>query len=132
MFSKPLLTRRCVIPSTGFYEWALVTEREQMSLFDEAKTRSSKKIKLYFRLPDEPMLYMAGIRNTFADANGNPRDSFCILTTNAAHTIARFHERMPVILKKNECEDWIRSDAFMQEVLARKNRPDLECKRVSP
>ena len=134
MFSRPLLTRRCIIPSTGFYEWTYekVAEPEQISLFGEAEKPppgKADKVKLHFRLPGESMLYMAGMIDTFTDADGNPRDSFCILTTESAHTIARFHERMPVILSPGECEDWITSDVFMREVLKRKG-PDLEWRRA--
>ena len=129
-FSKPLLRRRCVIPSTGFYEWAFVKEYEkQMSLFlDIAESKPSPKdpkIKLLFRLPGESMLYMAGMVGTSVDANGAANDCFCILTTVAKHSISRFHERMPVILSAIECEDWITSDTFMREVLAR-DGPDLD------
>ena len=132
MFSAPLLTRRCIVPSTGFYEWTFaVSKREQAPLFGEdEQPPPNKKVKLHFKLPGESMLFMAGMINTFTDADGNPRDSFCILTTEAAHTIARFHERMPVIILPDECEDWIKNDACMREVMARKG-PDLEWKRAS-
>jgi len=138
MFSKPLLTRRCVVPSTGFYEWTMVNVDEpkpvqQMSLFGDTEPEPSKKsskVKLHFRLPGEQMLYMAGILNTFIDENGNRYDSFCILTTESVHTMARFHERMPVILSPDEREEWIKSETFMRQVLARKG-PDLEWKLAS-
>ena len=113
--------------------FAKVAAPEQASLFSEAERPSpskTKKVKLHFRLPGEPMLYMAGMIGTFADADGNPRDSFCILTTEATNTIARFHERMPVIVLSNEREDWINSDTFMREALTRKG-PDLEWRRAS-
>jgi len=129
IFHKPLLTRRCVVPSTGFYEWAFVKAYEQqVSLFTDEEAKpppKSPKIKLHFRRPGTTMLYMAGILNTFKDANGAARDSFCILTTSAKHSIARFHERMPVILSPEECEDWITNNNFMREALAR-DGPDLE------
>jgi len=128
-FNKPLLTRRCVIPSTGFYEWAFVSACDpQISLFAGEKAKPPQKgpkIKLHFRRPGEPMLYMAGMISTFTDATGVAKDSFCILTADAKHSIARFHDRMPVILSPGECENWIISDVFMREVLAR-DGPDLE------
>jgi putative SOS response-associated peptidase YedK len=131
LFSKPLLTRRCVIPSTGFYEWTYTKSFErQTSLFpiaEEPPSPKDPKVKLFFRRPGEVMLYMAGMIGTFTGADGNPCDAFCILTAEAKHSIARFHERMPVILSPDEREDWIGSDAFMREVLAREG-PELEWK----
>lgn len=91
MFKKSLRERRCVVPSTGFYEWS----------------QNGRKIKFRFRLPDEDTLYMAGIYNEF---KGEGR--FVILTTKANVSIADVHNRMPVILQKNMVEDWIHNDDF--------------------
>ena len=129
MFSKPLLTRRCVIPSTGFFEWAYLREPEQqMSLFSMAETMPSpkgRKMKLLFNVPGKAMLYMAGMIDTFTDKDGNHRDAFCILTTAANASMAPFYDRMPVILTERERENWIESETFMREVLGREG-PDLE------
>lgn len=126
IWRKAILTRRCVIPSTGFYEWAYESAVEpaiepQLSLFPVENTPNSKepKVKLLFRRPDGPMLYMAGMINTFADKDGKKKDAFVILTTAANSTMERFHDRMPVILSANEREEWIRNETFMREVLAR-------------
>lgn len=122
MFAKPLLTRRCVVPSTGFYEWTLKSVLEpQLSLFPVEQKPSAKepKIKLYFRSPGESMLYMAGMINTYSDKDGKPKDCFVILTTAANEYMSPFHDRMPVILSKNELEEWISSEAFMRRVLER-------------
>ena len=124
MFSKALLTRRCVVPSTGFYEWAHIRgANPQLSFFtdlpDGKPSPKAPKAKMLFNVPGEQMLYMAGMIDTITDASGKPKDVFCILTTKANHTMAQFHDRMPVVLSRNEREDWISSDAFMREAIAR-------------
>ena len=122
MFSKPLLSRRCVIPSTGFYEWAAASVfGQQISLLPAENTPKAKepKVKLFFRRPDEPMLYMAGMINTFQDKSGKTKNVFVILTTAANASMSPFHDRMPVILSPSELEDWISSETFMRQVLAR-------------
>lgn len=91
MFKKSLHTRRCVVPSTGFYEWS----------------QSGTKTKYRFNLPNDHTLYMAGIFNEF-----NGENKFVILTTNANDSIADVHNRMPIILKKEMTEDWIMSEEF--------------------
>lgn len=91
MFRKSLHNRRCVVPSTGFYEWSQ----------NEAKT------KYRFNLPNDSTLYMAGIFNEFQGEN-----RFVILTTSANNSIADVHNRMPVILPKAMAEDWIMSEDF--------------------
>lgn len=124
IFSIPLLTRRCVIPSTGFYEW--VNEEipnPQLSFFPADTTNSAiqRKVKHLFRRPCEKMLYMAGMMSKFIDKAGKEKDAFVILTTDANASMSPYHDRMPVILSANEREDWISSETFMREVLKRKS-----------
>lgn len=122
MFARPLLTRRCIIPSTGFFEWApQPTAYQQISLLSDMEDIDHKapKTKLLFRCHDEPMLYMAGMMDTFTGKDGKLKDAFVILTTAANASMSPFHDRMPVILRADEREDWLRSDAFMREVLSR-------------
>lgn len=105
-FKRPLLERRCVIPSTGFYEWRHVEGR-------------AKKDKYLLRLPDTKILYMAGMMNSFKDAEGKPYEAFCILTTGANPSVAPVHDRMPVILQPDERERWLTDGEFMVRVLER-------------
>lgn len=84
LFGSSLERRRCVIPSTGFYEW------------------DSEKRKYLFNMPGSQMLYMAGIYNQFDGEN-----RFVILTTEANSSMAEVHIRMPVIIPKDRIKDWI-------------------------
>ena len=122
MFEKPLLTRRCVIPSTGFYEWANVADPDpQLSFFsDDDRKQSAKthKVKFLFCRPNETMLYMAGFMNTYKEQDGSMKDAFVILTTGA-NSYMPIHDRMPVILEAHECEKWISDETFMHKVLTR-------------
>lgn len=86
MFRKSLFTKRCVIPSTGFYEWS----------------HDGKKQKYLFNLPESKALYMAGLYNEF---NGENR--FVILTTDANSSMAEIHNRMPVVLDRDEVQQWV-------------------------
>ena len=88
-FRESLFTRRCVVPTTGFYEW------------------DGSKQKYLFRLPDTNTLYLAGIYNEFS---GERR--FTILTGAANDTIADVHDRMPVILSADDKETWLRDTDF--------------------
>ena len=84
LFGASLASRRCIIPSTGFYEW------------------DAEKKKFLFNMPDSGMLYMAGLYNRF-----DGEDRFVILTTEANGSIAAVHDRMPVIVPKAGIRDWI-------------------------
>ena len=80
-FKDSLLKRRCVIPSTGFYEW------------------DKSKQKYLFNIQGRNALYMAGFYNLFKD---EPR--FIILTTEANSSVSSIHHRMPVVLEKQQIE----------------------------
>jgi len=84
LFRSSLETMRCVIPSTGFYEW------------------DKQKNKHLFNMPDSEMLYMAGLYNRFEDD-----ERFVILTAQANESVAGVHSRMPVILHHNRIKDWL-------------------------
>lgn len=84
LFRPSLETRRCVIPSTGFYEW------------------DKQKNKHLFNMPDSEMLYMAGLYNRFEDGY-----RFVILTAPANESVAGVHSRMPVILHRSRIPDWL-------------------------
>ena len=94
LFKGPMERERCVIPSTGFYEW------------------DGEKHKFLYTLPDAPMLYMAAIHHPF---EGSER--FVILTTGANESVADVHDRMPVILKEEELEDWLNDSRAADAIL---------------
>ena len=95
-FRDSLLNRRCIIPSTGFYEW------------------DKSKRKFLFRLEDTPALYMAGL---FTFHNDEIR--YVILTTEANESIKDVHDRMPLVIPKNEIRTWIMDNEATNELLHR-------------
>lgn len=100
-FRNSILSRRCVIPARSFYEW------------------DAKKNQITFSDPAQQVLFFAGIYNRFA---GKPR--FTILTTAANESVSRFHDRMPVLLSKDELEPWILHDRDFEGYL-KKEMPEL-------
>lgn len=103
-FRKSLLERRCVIPSTGFYEWK----------------QDASKQRYRFNLPESENLYMAGIWNEFKEER-----RFVILTTAANNSMVDIHNRMPVVLQKEKIENWI-IDTDYAMILLNKKQPILD------
>ncbi|MBU5331866.1 SOS response-associated peptidase [Anaerocolumna aminovalerica] len=97
MFQESLISRRCIIPANGFYEW------------------NKNKEKIYFTQPDSDIIYMAGVYNVF-----NEESRFVILTTNANDSILDVHDRMPLILQREELHSWLfdnnRTQDFLKQV----------------
>lgn len=95
-FRDSLISRRCIIPSTGFYEW----DRD--------------KRKIMFRQEGTNALYMAGLYNFYQDEL-----RFVILTTEANESIRDVHHRMPLVIPGNELETWIFDDSYTSHILNR-------------
>lgn len=82
-FKDSLRNWRCVVPTTGYLEWF------------------SDKTKYRFNLPDEPMLYLAGLFRQFDDGY-----RFVILTTEPNDSVKMVHNRMPVIVTADSIVRW--------------------------
>lgn len=105
MFSKITRNHRCLIPAKGFYEW------------DKTKN------KIAFERPDRQVMLLAGIWNTY----GLDR-RFVILTTDANDSMKQIHDRMPLIVEKNEMETWLHDDNSVDFLL---HKQPLELNIVS-
>lgn len=102
-FRESLLSRRCIIPSTGFYEW------------------NSEKKKFLFRMEDTNTLYMAGlymIKPAVSPEYGEEL-RFVILTTEANESMKDIHNRMPVVIPRQEIGTWIMDQKASGEILRR-------------
>ena len=109
MFRKSMETMRCVIPSTGFFEW----------------THDEQKIKYRFRLPNESLLYMAGI---YEVVDGLPH--FVVLTTVANASMQEVHDRMPVVLKPELANGWIKDGTRVDLIINSAKTYALEAVRM--
>lgn len=107
LFADSITKRRCIIPASGFYEW------------DRYKARYR------FTLPENGLILLAGF---FHEEQGVNR--YTILTTEANDSMIRVHERMPVMIGKDEIRQWIYDDAGLSEFLGRK-QPELICEQDS-
>ena len=96
MFRDSVMKRRLIIPASGFYEW----------------NRQKEKVTFTSAVKAQPILYMAGFFNRY----GN-EDRFVILTTGANDSMVDVHERMPLLLKDQELEEWLRDDRRLEEFL---------------
>ncbi len=98
MFAKSMELYRCIVPSTGFYEWA-----------KEEKDGESVKSKYLFNLEGQGMVYMAGLYNK--------DKKFAIITTKANDSMEKIHNRMPLIIQKKYLRDWIFDNEFAYRYL---------------
>ena len=91
-FRDPFKHRRCIIPASGFYEWRKVEEQKQP----------------YFVRPvDSRYFALAGIWDHWRGENGEVINSCAIITTTANTLMREIHDRMPVILGKENLNAWL-------------------------
>lgn len=107
LFAESIARRRCVIPASGFYEWDRYKARYRCTL------------------PGNQLIFLAGFYREEYGAN-----RYTILTTAANDSMIRVHDRMPVMIGRNEIRPWIYDDAKLPEFLGRK-QPELICEQDS-
>lgn len=90
-FNQAFLKRRCLVPADSFYEW----------------TKNPGKTPYRILLKNSPCFSMAGIWEQWKNNDGEVIRSFAILTTQANRLIAPLHDRMPVILHREEERFWL-------------------------
>jgi putative SOS response-associated peptidase YedK len=93
-FRNSFRARRCLIPSSGFYEWKRLDGKKGKQPF-------------YFFLKDKPVFGFAGLWETWKDEEGKELESCTIITTEANSVLATVHDRMPVIIKPEDYQVWL-------------------------
>lgn len=98
-FKKVLVSRRCLIPADGFYEWKKVVLE-----------KVEEKIPYYFHLAGRKIFSFAGLYSLLSDAEGKPIYTYAIITCPPNKVISQVHNRMPVILNKKDEDYWLDPD----------------------
>ncbi|MCX6272978.1 MAG: SOS response-associated peptidase [Bacteroidetes bacterium] len=91
-FKNALKSRRCLIPSDGFYEW---------------RKEGNKKQPFRICMKDEGLYAYAGLWESWKDPSGQTVNTFVIITTRANELVAAIHDRMPVILLPEFEKHWL-------------------------
>lgn len=97
MYRASFKARRCIVPMSGFFEWKT-----------EAASKGGKPVKRPFHITmasGGPMS-VAGIWDRWSSTGGDVL-SCSIVTTDANATMELIHNRMPVILGRDEADAWL-------------------------
>jgi putative SOS response-associated peptidase YedK len=95
-FRQAFRTTRCLIPATGYYEWAT------------SLGKYPPKQPFYICSQDEgKSLSIAGIWSTWKSENGTEIQSAAIITREAVGELATIHSRMPVFMPKDRWDNWL-------------------------
>lgn len=95
MFIDGIKNRRCVIPASNYFEWETI-----------------KKTKYLIKAKDRDVIYLAGIYR-FEDN----KPVFSIITRYRDENISHIHDRMPLIINRNDIERWLNKDSDISDIL---------------
>lgn len=129
VFRSAFRKHRCLILADGFYEW---------------RHLGTEKTPFYIRLRTGRPFGFAGLYSHWAPAEGKTLCTCAIITTSANELVGQIHERMPVIIPKDQEDRWLdpelqdpkeiqamlsqypASEMEMYEVSARVNSPAFD------
>lgn len=92
---------RCLVPADGFYEW---------------RNEDGRKVPFRIHLESDGVFTMAGLCDRWRSPEGEERETFTILTTDANELVRPIHARMPVILAPDDRAAWLDPDGDPDEL----------------
>lgn len=106
--------RRCLIPVSGYYEWV---------------KENDGKVPYYIHSRQDEPLVFAGLWEKWL---GEEKEllSCTIITSEAEGDLVALHQRMPVMIKPEQAEDWLRGGK--SEALAVLEKPAFDNMRFHP
>ena len=114
-FRRAFAKRRCLLPADGYYEWYTPQG-------DGPKTKAGKPQKqpFFIHRADGDSLAMAGLYEWWRSKDHDPDDpggwllSTTVITTSSSDALGRIHDRMPLVVSKDDWEQWL--DPDLQEI----------------
>jgi putative SOS response-associated peptidase YedK len=111
IYREAALKRRCLVLSTGFFEWRHVFPLNKRT---GQPLKTANKYPYYITLKDQPYFFMAAIWQPWTDkVTGEYVESFAIVTTAANSLMQQIHnskKRMPTILDEDLAYEWMFGD----------------------
>ena len=92
LFRQSFQRRRCLIPADWFYEWKVTT---------------SGKTPYCIRMASHDPFFLAGLWDTWHYGQADAVQAFTILTTEPNEVTVKIHDRMPVIVRKEDYARWL-------------------------
>ncbi|MCQ2008567.1 MAG: SOS response-associated peptidase [Sporolactobacillus sp.] len=102
-FREPFLRKRCLIIADSFYEWD--------------HHASKQRIPYRFTMKSNELFAMAGLWDSWTTKDHQLVYSCTIITTEANALMQPIHDRMPVILTKEDEDKWLNPDTETKELM---------------
>ena len=112
-YRKAFAARRCLLPADGYFEWYTPESDAAEDRPPEAPRGKPRKQPFFIRPADGSVLAMAGLYEIWRDptrAEDDParfRWTCTVLTTSAEDDLGRIHDRMPLLVDREEYGAWL-------------------------
>ena len=116
-FRAAFKRRRLLIPANGFYEWMKMEDRKQPYLI---------------QLADRSLFAFAGLWEHWEGQENVVLESCAIVTTESNDLLRPIHDRMPVIISRNDYDSWLNSKISGQELWRPYPSDEMICFPVNP
>jgi len=100
-FRSAYRKRRCIVPANGFMEWKALEKGKQ---------------PYYVHAANDALFGLAGLWERWSPPDGEPIDTFTIITIDANAAIRTLHDRMPVIVAPEHFGRWLDPKTPLNEV----------------
>ena len=118
-FRQAFKKRRCLIPASGFFEWA---------------KEDGEKQPYFIFLKDKSSMAFAGLWEEWSAPDGKIVKTCAILTVEANSFLKFIHHRMPVILKPANGMNWLdlnRTESSLKNLLIPIDPEFMEARKVT-
>ncbi len=102
-FREAAVSRRCLVPADGFYEWA---------------KEGSRKVPYWIHSPDREPMGLAGIWERWHSEGPESVYSMAIITVDANEGVRHLHHRMPAIVPAANQEAWLDTETPVADALS--------------
>ncbi|HRF09053.1 MAG TPA: SOS response-associated peptidase [Xanthobacteraceae bacterium] len=105
MFRAAFKRNRCIIPASGYYEWTATADK--------------KKQPHYFTRRDGEIISIAGLYEEWKNPEtGKPQRSCTMIIGAANNFVSPLHDRMPIILERDQFSSWLEGSAGVEVLRA--------------
>lgn len=93
-FARAFKKQRCLVIADGFYEWRRLAD-------------GKRKVPMYVRLREDRPFGFAGLYENWKGKDGTVLQSCTIITTQPNELMVPIHNRMPVIITREQRKVWL-------------------------
>jgi putative SOS response-associated peptidase YedK len=104
MFCEAYARRRCILPVDGFFEWKAIKGAKAKQPFAIA-------------MRDGSPFGIAGFWENWKGPTREWQRTFAVITVPSNELVGQIHDRMPAILRPEQCDRWLGDEADPRDLL---------------